>query len=160
MGMATPGVVDVPEGAAATAANNVNIKLYPDADGRVGHIDVNDRTSGARLGALTQGASGFAIRPGTGGARFAAVPITIAPQQVARDRVFVSQVHQAQTTGRQIVTEQREFRRANPGATPRIPRPVQPTQPQRQQPRPDAKAPDTKSRFKTLKAPNLRFGAD
>jgi hypothetical protein len=134
----TTGVIDVPANAtAAAAANNVNIKLYPDADGRVGQIDVNDRTSGARLGALTQGASGFAIRPGTGGARFAAVPITIAPQQIARDRVFVSQVHQAQTTGRQIVTEQREFRRANPTATPRIPRPVQPAQPQQQQPRPN-----------------------
>ena len=62
----TTGVVDVPEGAAASAANNVNIKLYPDADGRVGHIEVNDRTSGTRLGALTQAASGFAIRPGAG----------------------------------------------------------------------------------------------
>src|SRR3954471_22572340 len=100
----TTGVVDVPEGAAASSANNVNIKLYPDADGRVGHIDVNDRTSGTRLGALTQGASGFAIRAGgTGGMRFAAVPITIPAQQIARDRGFVSQVHLAQTTGRQIV---------------------------------------------------------
>lgn len=50
----TTGVVDVPEGAAASAANNVNIKLYPDADGRVGHIEVNDRTSGTRLGALSR----------------------------------------------------------------------------------------------------------
>jgi hypothetical protein len=138
----TTGVIDVPEGASANAANNVNIKLYPDADGRVGHIDVNDRTSGTRLGSLTQAASGFAIRPGTGGMRFAAVPITIPPQQVARDRAFVGQVHAAQTTGRQIVTEQREFHRNNPGATPRIPRPVQ-QQPQRQngtpgqQPRPN-----------------------
>ncbi|MFT4121111.1 FecR domain-containing protein, partial [Bradyrhizobium sp.] len=134
----TTGVVDVPEGAAANTANNVNIKLYPDADGRVGHIDVNDRTSGARLGALTQAASGFAIRPGAGGAggmRFAAVPITIPPQQVARDRGFVSQVHAAQTAGRQIVTEQRDFRRANPAASPRIPRPAQP--PQQQQLRPN-----------------------
>jgi hypothetical protein len=134
----TTGVVDVPEGAAASSTNNVNIKLYPDADGRVGHIDVNDRTSGTRLGALTQGSSGFAIRPGAGGAggmRFAAVPITIPPQQIARDRGFVSQVHLAQTTGRQIVTEQRDFRRANPTATPRIPRPVQP--PQQQQLRPN-----------------------
>jgi hypothetical protein len=134
----TTGVVDVPEGAVASSANNVNIKLYPDADGRVGHIDVNDRTSGTRLGALTQGASGFAIRPGAGGAggmRFAAVPITIAPQQIARDRGFVSQVHLAQTTGRQIVTEQRDFRRANPTASPRIPRPFQP--PQQQQLRPN-----------------------
>ena len=136
----TTGVVDVPEGAAATGTNNVNIKLYPDADGRVGHIEVNDRTSGTRLGALTQAASGFAIRPGPvaagGGMRFAAVPITIPAQQIARDRGFVSQVHLAQTTGRQIVTEQRDFRRANPAAVSRIPRPAQP--PQQQQLRPNA----------------------
>lgn len=134
----TTGVVDVPEGAAASSASNVNIKLYPDADGRVGHIDVNDRASGTRLGALTQASSGFAIRPGAarpGGMRFAAVPITIPPQQIARDRGFVSQVHAAQTTGRQIVTEQRDFRRANPAAISRIPRPAQP--PQQQQLRPN-----------------------
>ncbi|WP_354137679.1 FecR domain-containing protein [Bradyrhizobium sp. LB11.1] len=133
----TTGVVDVPEGAAATSANNVNIKLYPDADGRVGHIEVNDRASGTRLGALTQGSSGFAIRPGAagpGGMRFAAVPITIPPQQIARDRGFVSQVHAAQTTGRQIVTEQRDFRRANPAAISRIPRPAQPQQQQQLRP--------------------------
>ncbi|AWM02969.2 FecR family protein [Bradyrhizobium amphicarpaeae] len=133
----TTGVVDVPEGAAASSARNVNIKLYPDADGRVGHIDVDDRSSGTRLGALTQGASGFAIRPGAATAgimRFAAVPITIPAQQIARDRGFVGQVHLAQTTGRQIVTEQRDFRRANPAAVSRIPRPVQP--PQQQQLRP------------------------
>jgi hypothetical protein len=132
----TTGVVDVPEGA-ANSTRNVNIKLYPDADGRVGHIDVDDRTSGTRLGALTQSASGFAIRPGAavaGATRFTAVPITIPAQQIARDRSFVSQVHLAQTTGRQIVTEQREFRRANPTAQSRIPRPVQ--VPQQQQLRP------------------------
>jgi len=134
----TTGVVDVPENATANTSNNVNIKLYPDADGRVGHIDVNDRASGTRLGALTQASSGFAIRPGAagpGGMRFAAVPITIPPQQIARDRGFVSQVHAAQTTGRQIVTEQRDFRRANPAAVSRIPRPAQP--PQQQQLRPN-----------------------
>lgn len=134
----TTGVVDVPEGAAANRASNVNIKLYPDADGRVGHIDVDDRTSGTRLGALTRPASGFAIRPGAAAAgvmRFAAVPITIPAQQIARDRGFVSQVHLAQTTGRQIVTEQRDFRRANPTAISRIPRPTQP--PQQQQLRPN-----------------------
>lgn len=133
----TTGVVDVPENATANRANNVNIKLYPDADGRVGHIDVDDRSSGARLGALTQAASGFAIRPGAataGGMRFAAVPITIPALQIARDRGFVSQVHLAQTAGRQIVVEQRDFRRANPTALSRIPRPAQP--PQQQQLRP------------------------
>jgi hypothetical protein len=135
----TTGVVEVPEGATTTSANNVNIKLYPDADGRVGRIEVNDR-QGSRLGALTQGASGFAIRPGAAGARFAAVPITISPQQQQRDQGFVRQVHAAQTTGRRIVSEQREFRRANPGrVNPNAPRrqggqtpgrPDQPGQPQ------------------------------
>jgi len=62
----TTGLVEVPEGATATS-NNVAIKLYPDADGRVGRIEINDR-SGAQLGALTRGASGFAIRGGVGGA--------------------------------------------------------------------------------------------
>jgi hypothetical protein len=109
----TTGLVEVPEGTAATSANNVAIKLYPDADGRVGQIEVNDR-AGARLGALTQGASGFTIRPGIGGARFAAVPLAISRQEVLRDQGFVRQVHAAQTVGRQIVTEQRAFRRANP----------------------------------------------
>lgn len=141
----TTGVVDVPENATANSTNNVNIKLYPDADGRVGHIDVNDRASGTRLGALTQASSGFAIRPGAGGPggmRFAAVPITIPPQQIARDRGFVSQVHAAQSTGRQIVTEQRDFRRANPAAISRIPRPAQP--PQQQQLRPNTAPPPQK----------------
>src|SRR6201999_3038712 len=106
----TTGLVEVPEGgAAATGANN--IKLYPDADGHVGQIEVNDR-QGRRLGALTQGTSGFAIRGGPGGARFAAVPLTISPQQAARDTGFVRQLHATQTVGRQIVSDQRAFRRA------------------------------------------------
>lgn len=121
----TTGLIEVPDAAtsprAGSTTGNVAIKLYPDADGRVGHIDVNDRT-GTRLGALTQAASGFTIRPGAmaaGGAmRFAAVPLVIAARDVSRDRGFVREVHSAQTFGRQIVTEQRAFRRANPGAAP------------------------------------------
>jgi hypothetical protein len=110
----TTGLVEVPQGAAANNPNNVAIKLYPDADGKVGRIEVNDR-AGPRLGFLTQGASGFTIRPGVGGARVAAVPLMISPQQIARDQGFVRQVHAAQTVGRQVVDEQRAFRRANPG---------------------------------------------
>jgi hypothetical protein len=108
----TTGLVEVPEGAAANNPNNVAIKLYPDADGRVGRIEVNDR-SGARLGALTQGASGFTIRPGAGG-RFSAAPLLISPQQALRDQGIVRQVHAAQSIGRQIVTQQRALRAANP----------------------------------------------
>ncbi|WP_312018210.1 FecR domain-containing protein [Bradyrhizobium semiaridum] len=108
----TTGLVEVPEGA-TTTRNNVGIKLYPDEDGHVGRIEVHDR-GGVSLGVLTRAASGFAIRPGIGGARFAAVPLTISAQQVARDRGFVRQVHSAQFVGRQMVNEQRDFRRANP----------------------------------------------
>jgi hypothetical protein len=108
----TTGLIEVPEGASATSANNVAIKLYPDADGRVGHIDVSDR-AGVRLGSLTQGASGFTIRPGAGG-RFGAVPLTISPQQALRDQGIVRQVHAAQNVGRQIVSRQRAVRQANP----------------------------------------------
>jgi FecR-like protein len=106
----TTGLVEVEPGATASSANN--IKLYPDADGRVGHIDVNDR-NGVRLGSLTQGASGFTVRPGAGG-RVTATPLAISPQQAARDQGIVRQVHAAQVAGRQIVTEQRALRRANP----------------------------------------------
>ena len=108
----TTGLVEVPQNASAASANNVAIKLYPDPDGRVGHIDVNDR-SGARLGSLTQGASGFTIRPGAGG-RFTAAPLMISPQQALRDQGIVRQVHAAQSVGRQIVAQQRALRQANP----------------------------------------------
>ena len=120
----TTGLVEVPQGGAAGAHN---IKLYPDPDGRVGHIDVHDR-SGVRLGSLTQGASGFTIRPGAGG-RVTAAPLVISPQQAARDQGVVRQVHAAQVVGRQVVTQQRALRQANPNRTPRS---NQPGQPQRQ----------------------------
>ncbi len=109
----TTGLVEVPEGVSANSPNNVAVKLYPDADGRVGRIEVNDR-AGAQLGFLTQGASGFTIRPGTGGARFAAVPLVIPQAAILRDQGFVRQLHAAQNLGRQVVFQQREFRRANP----------------------------------------------
>jgi hypothetical protein len=108
----TTGLIEVPAGASAASANNVAIKLYPDADGRVGHIDVSDR-SGATLGTLTQGATGFTIRRGAGG-RFGAVPLVISTQQALRDQGIVRQVHAAQNVGRQIVARQRALRQANP----------------------------------------------
>jgi hypothetical protein len=132
----TTGLVEVPEGgtAAAGRGNGENIKLYPDPDGHVGRIEVSDHT-GQSLGALTQGASGFTVRPGAGGARPIVQPLTISPQQVARDQGFVRQVHAAQSVGRQIVTEQRAARRANPPGAPGANLPNRgnpPAQPQRQ----------------------------
>ena len=128
----TTGLVEVPEGAAANNPNNVAVKLYPDADGRVGRIEVNDR-AGARLGFLTQGASGFTIRPGAGGARFAAVPLVIPQAVMLRDQGFVRQLHSTQNVGRQLVFQQREFRRANPSfVNPN--RPIRQFQPGQQRP--------------------------
>ncbi len=132
----TTGLVEVPQGGAAAGGNGENIKLYPDADGHVGRIEVSDHT-GQRLGALTQGASGFTVRPGVGGARPTAQPLGISPREAARDQGLVREVHAAQTVGRQVVTEQRAARRANPpnrnapGAN-QPNRGNQPAQPQRQ----------------------------
>ncbi len=74
----TTGVVDVPEGG---GAGEPRIKLYPDADGHVGQIEVFNR-QGGRLGTLTQAASAFAIRPGQGGS-LRAEPFQIPPQEAA-----------------------------------------------------------------------------
>jgi FecR protein len=127
----TTGLVEVPEGASATNPNNVAIKLYPDPDGHVGRIEVNDR-AGARLGFLTQGASGFAIRPGAMG-RFSAAPLTISPQQALRDQGIVRQVHAAQSIGRQVVSQQRALRQANPNRNNNLRNnPARPPGPQRQ----------------------------
>jgi hypothetical protein len=125
----TTGLVEVPDGAAANNPNNVAIKLYPDADGRVGRIEVNDR-NGARLGFLTQGSSGFTIRRGAGG-RFTATPLLISPQQALRDQGIVRQVHAAQNVGRRIVTRQRALRQANPNRNNLRNNPARPNGPQR-----------------------------
>jgi hypothetical protein len=89
----------------------VSIKLYPDADGRVGRIEVFGR-DGGQLGILDRGATGFAIRPGVAGgaARFTAVALRISPQEAERDRGFVRQAFTAQAVGRRINIEHRNLR--------------------------------------------------
>src|SRR5579864_7999580 len=99
----TTGLVEVPEGGAA--GGEVSIKLYPDADGRVGRIEVFGR-DGAQLGILSRGATGFAIRPGADG-RFSAAPLQISREQAERDRAFVRQTFAARTVGRQIIQQRR-----------------------------------------------------
>jgi hypothetical protein len=136
----TTGLVEVPQDPAAAGGHN--IKLYPDPDGRVGHIDVSDR-NGVRLGSLTQGSSGFTIRPGAGG-RVTAAPLTISPREAARDQGIVRQVHAAQVVGRQVVTQQRALRQANPNRNNQPNNPARQPGPQRQnnlQPRPGATPP-------------------
>ena len=107
----TTGIVDVPENAASGGAGEAKIKLYPDADGRVGRIDVFSR-QGERLGALTQGSSAFAIRPGAGG-RFAAVPFQIPPQEAARDRGVVQRLFASHNIGRQMTLQRHQLRGPN-----------------------------------------------
>ena len=132
----TTGVVEVPEGVASTAnANNVGVKLYPDADGRVGRIEVKAR-DGAPLGMLTQAASGFTVRgvmvQGFG-MRMSAMPMVMTAQMVARDRSFMQRVHNMQDIGRRVVMQQRNFRMQNPNRPPAFGRPGfrpgQPNQP-------------------------------
>ena len=82
-------------------------------------------------GSLTQGASGFAIRPGAGG-RFSASPLTISPQQALRDQGIVRQVHAAQSIGRQVVSQQRALRQANPNRNNLRNNPARQPGPQRQ----------------------------
>jgi hypothetical protein len=77
----------------------------------VGRIDVFSR-QGERLGALTQGSSAFAIRPGAGG-RFAAVPFQIPPQEAARDRGVVQRLFASHNVGRQMTLQRRQLRGPN-----------------------------------------------
>ena len=106
----TTGVIDVPD-STATGTGEAKIKLYPDADGRVGQINVFNR-QGGRLGALTQGSSAFVIRPGPGG-RFAAVPFQIPPQEAARDRGVVQRLFVSHNIGRQMAIQRRQVRGPN-----------------------------------------------
>lgn len=102
----TTGLIEIPTGGAA--GGEVSVKLYPDADGRVGRIELFGR-DGSQLGVLTRGATGFAIRPGAPGGRFTAVPLQISAAEAARDRAFVSQAFAARAFGRQINIQRRSL---------------------------------------------------
>jgi len=119
----TTGLVEVPEG--GTAGSQVSIKLYPDADGRVGRIEVFGR-DGAQLGILSRGATGFAVRPGAGG-RFTAAPLQISALEAERDRSFVRQAFAARTVGRQINQQRRTLQQQQRNQ-------LRPSQPNQQRP--------------------------
>jgi FecR protein len=103
----TTGVVDVP----AAGAGAPSVKLYPDADGHVGRIELFDR-QGTRLGALTQGASAFSLRLGAGG-RLTAVPYRIPPRELARDRGVLQRLNVTHTIGRRMINQRRLLRAPN-----------------------------------------------
>jgi hypothetical protein len=88
----TSGVIDVPDGSRPGA--QVEVKLYQDAGGNVGRIEVFDRAGTQQLGVLTQAATGFSIAREA--ARFAAIPLVISAQQMAIDRGLVQRVFSLQ----------------------------------------------------------------
>ena len=105
----TSGVVEVPDGATPGSTGEVAVKLYADEDGRVGRIELFGAGGGPRLGLLTRAATGFSLRAGAGG-RFAAVALTISPQQMARDRGFVQRTFAARNIGRSMIDQRRNLR--------------------------------------------------
>jgi hypothetical protein len=106
----TTGVVDVPA-AGAPSGGEQRIKLYPDADGHVGRIEVFN-PQGGRLGALTQGASAFSIQRGPGGG-FRAVPFQIPPQEAARDRGVLQRLFTSHAVGRRMTGQRLRTRGFN-----------------------------------------------
>ncbi len=109
----TTGIVDVPTGhaAAASGAAEPRVKLYQDADGHLGRIEVFN-AQGARLGILTQSASAFLLQPGAGG-RLAAVPFQIPAEEAARDRGLLQRLFVSQNIGRRLTSERLRSRRRN-----------------------------------------------
>ena len=129
----TTGVVDVPPGGtgAAGGVGESKIKLYPDADGHVGQIDVFNR-QGGRLGTLTEGASAFAIQRGPGGG-FRAVPFQIPPAEAARDRGVLRRLFASHTIGRRMTIERVRARGGNRSG---------PNRPGRNNPQPEHRQPE------------------
>lgn len=109
----TTGLVTVGPGSATTGADA--IKLYPDADGKVGRIEVRGR-DGASLGVLTRAATGFSLQRG---GRVVATPLQISPQQAALDQNLVRQVHAERQRGQAMVAARRAARPRGPQQQPR-----------------------------------------
>ena len=106
----TTGIVEVPAAGGGAAPT---VKLYPDADGHVGRIELFDG-QGGRLGALTQGASAFTLRVGAGG-RIAAVPYQIPPQEAARDRGALQRLNRSHNIGRLMIIQRQRLRGGSRG---------------------------------------------
>jgi hypothetical protein len=107
----TTGVIEVPAAGATGAANQSIIKLYPDADGRVGRIELFGR-DGRPLGVLSRAVTGFAVRAAPGGG-FAAVTVPISASESDRDFAFVRQAYAAQRVGRQLNLQRQNLQRQN-----------------------------------------------
>jgi FecR protein len=106
----TTGVIDVLTGTAGTVTES-NIKLYADADGRVGRIEIFGR-DGTPLGVLNRAVTGFAVNPGPAG-RSIAVPLRISAQEADRDFGFLRRTFTSQRLGRQLNLQRQNLLRRN-----------------------------------------------
>lgn len=98
----TSGVIDVPDGSRPGA--QVQVKLYQDAGGSVGRIEIFGRDTTQQLGVLTQPATGFAIAREAG--RFAAIALSISARQAELDRNLVQRVFSLQRgIGKQLLNQ-------------------------------------------------------
>jgi hypothetical protein len=120
----TTGVIEVPAAGATGAAAQSIIKLYPDADGRVGRIELFGR-DGRSLGVLTRGVTGFAVRATPGGG-FIAVAVPISAAESDRDFALVRQAYIAQRLGLQRLNLQRQNLLRQNRPTPTLPMPPAP----------------------------------
>jgi hypothetical protein len=107
----TTGVIEVPAAGTVGAPSQSTIKLYPDADGRVGRIEVFGR-DGRPLGVLTRAVTGFAVRAASGGG-LTAVAVSISASESDRDFAFVRQAYAAQRVGRQLNLQRQNLQRQN-----------------------------------------------
>jgi hypothetical protein len=105
----TTGVIEIP--AATGGAAQSIIKLYPDADGRVGRIELFGR-DGRSLAVLSRAVTAFAVRAAPGGG-FAAVAVPISAAESDRDAAFVRQAYAAQRLGRQLILQRQNLQRQN-----------------------------------------------
>src|SRR5580692_12587274 len=117
----TTGIIEVPAAGATGAASQSIIKLYPDADGRVGRIELFGR-DGRSLAVLSRAVTGFAVRAAPGGG-FAAVAVPISAAESDRDFALVRQAYAAQRLGLQRLNLQRQNLLRQNRPTPALPAP-------------------------------------
>jgi Ca2+-binding RTX toxin-like protein len=88
------------------AIGQVNIKLYPDANGNVGRVEVF-APNGTLLGTLTQSATGFSIRP-AGPLQAIAEQAQINPAEAARDLAILQSLFNSSNIGQQLLQQQQQ----------------------------------------------------
>lgn len=94
------------------AIGQVNIKLYTDANGNVGRVEVF-APNGTLLGTLTQSATGFSIRP-AGPLQAIAEQAQINPAEAARDLAILQSLFNSSNIGQQLLQQQQQQQTPNP----------------------------------------------